>query len=63
MTIGGPDTAADQAQDDALYIGIDLGTSQSSIATSTGIQRTVTSVVGWPKDLISYKFLAWFKPG
>ncbi len=57
MTIGGPDTAAEQSQNDILYIGIDLGTSQSSIATSTGTQRTVTSVVGWPKDLISYKFL------
>ena len=51
-------SAAVKAQNgDILYIGIDLGTSQSSIATSTGIQRTVTSVVGWPKDLISYKFL------
>ena len=57
MAIGGPDTAAEQSKNDVLYIGIDLGTSQSSIATSTGIQRTVTSVVGWPKDLISYKFL------
>lgn len=51
-------SAAAKAQNsDILYIGIDLGTSQSSIATSTGIKRTVTSVVGWPKDLISYKFL------
>jgi len=38
-------------------VGIDLGTSQSAVATSTGIRRTVASVVGWPKDLISYKFL------
>jgi hypothetical protein len=41
----------------SCYIGLDLGTSQSSIVTSTDIRRTVTSVVGWPKDLISYKFL------
>ena len=45
------------SQDDILYVGLDLGTSQSSIVTSTGIRRTVASVVGWPKDLISYKFL------
>ena len=56
MGAEGPSAAV--AQDgDILYIGLDLGTSQSSIATNTGIQRTVTSVVGWPKDLISYKFL------
>ena len=42
---------------DILYIGIDLGTSQSSIVTSTSLRRTAISVVGWPKDLISYKFL------
>jgi len=43
--------------DDILYVGIDLGTSQSSIVTNTDLRRTTTSVVGWPKDLISYKFL------
>ena len=40
-----------------VYLGIDLGTANSSIATSTNIKRTVPSVVGWPKDLISYKFI------
>lgn len=44
-------------QDGILYVGLDLGTSQSSICTSTDLRRTVKSVVGWPKDLISYKFL------
>ena len=44
-------------EDGILYVGLDLGTSQSSVATSTDIRRTVASVVGWPKDLISYKFL------
>jgi len=48
---------ASQEENDTLYVGLDLGTSQSSIVTSTGIRRTVASVVGWPKDLISYKFL------
>jgi rod shape-determining protein MreB len=49
--------AAMPNNDNILHVGIDLGTSQSSIVTSTGIRRTVSSVVGWPKDLISYKFL------
>lgn len=40
-----------------VYVGIDLGTANSSIATSTDITRTVPSVVGWPKDLVAYKFL------
>ena len=52
MTQAGPDSA-----DEKLFVGIDLGTSCSSIATSTDIRSTVSSVVGWPKDLISYKSL------
>lgn len=40
-----------------LYMGVDLGTANSSVATSTGITRTTPSVVGWPKDLVAYKFL------
>lgn len=56
MGAEGPSAAVVQ-DGDILYIGLDLGTSQTSIATSTEIRRTVTSVVGWPKDLISYKFL------
>jgi len=56
MGVEGRSATAPQ-DDDILYIGLDLGTSQSSIVTSTDIRRTVTSVVGWPKDLISYKFL------
>ena len=52
-----PSSAAPAQNSEVLYLGIDLGTSQSSIVTSTDIRRTVTSVVGWPKDLISYKFL------
>jgi len=43
------------ASQDILYVGLDLGTSQSAIATSSGILLNTASVVGWPKDLISYK--------
>ena len=49
--------ATESQEGEILYVGLDLGTSQSSIVTSTGLRRTVMSVVGWPKDLISYKFL------
>lgn len=48
--------AASQSNN-VLYLGVDLGTSNSSVATSTDITRTVPSVVGWPKDLVAYKFL------
>lgn len=42
---------------DALYLGIDLGTSRSSIATAEGARKTVESYVGWPKDAVSMKHL------
>src|SRR5689334_20214327 len=41
----------------ALLMGIDLGTSRSSIVTMNGDRKTVDSYVGWPKDAISYKLL------
>jgi len=37
-----------------IYLGLDLGTSQSAIATSTGLKLNVASIVGWPKDFIAY---------
>ena len=50
-------TPADAPSGDILYLGVDLGTANCSVATSTDITRTVPSVVGWPKDLVAYKFL------
>lgn len=37
------------------YAGIDLGTSRTSICTSTGKRVTVDTCVGYPKDIISQK--------
>ena len=37
-----------------IYLGLDLGTSQSGIATSNGLKLNIPSVVGWPKDFIAY---------
>jgi rod shape-determining protein MreB len=40
-----------------LYIGIDLGTSRTSVAASNGVRETVWSYVGYPKDVVSKKLL------
>ncbi|MFH2000082.1 MAG: MamK family actin-like protein [Planctomycetota bacterium] len=40
-----------------LYIGIDLGTSRTSIASSNGIRSSTQSVIGYPKDVVSRKLL------
>ena len=42
---------------DRLYLGIDLGTFQSSIAASNGLVETVETIVGKPKDPIARNFL------
>ncbi len=40
-----------------LLVGIDLGTSQSSIVTSAGDKCVVESYVGWPVDAVARKIL------
>ncbi len=45
------------AEDEILYLGIDLGTSRSSIAASNGVRATVASVVGYPRDEVSRKLM------
>lgn len=40
-----------------LYVGVDLGTSRTSISASNGVRETVASVVGYPKDVVSRKLL------
>lgn len=40
-----------------LYLGVDLGTSRTSISASNGVRETFASVVGYPKDIISRKLL------
>ncbi|MFC1557584.1 hypothetical protein ACFL5L_06335 [candidate division KSB1 bacterium] len=61
MDVENPEVQSEQPQTkksgDVLYIGLDLGTSQSAISTSTGTLVNTASVVGWPKDLISFKLL------
>jgi rod shape-determining protein MreB len=45
------------AQENALLLGIDLGTSRSSIVSMNGGRKTVESYVGFPKDPVSKKML------
>ena len=40
-----------------LYIGIDLGTFQSTIASSKGDIHTIETVVGTPKDPVARNML------
>ncbi|MBL8858557.1 MAG: rod shape-determining protein [Planctomycetes bacterium] len=40
-----------------LYLGIDLGTSRTSVASSNGQRVTLSSHVGYPKDVVSKKLL------
>ncbi len=41
----------------ALFVGIDLGTSQASITASNGVREVVPTYVGYPKDNISRELL------
>ncbi|MFN0009973.1 MAG: MamK family actin-like protein [Planctomycetota bacterium] len=40
-----------------LYLGIDLGTSRTSVSASNGVRESIASYVGYPKDVVSKKLL------
>lgn len=40
-----------------LYLGIDLGTSRTSVTASNGVRESMASYVGYPKDVVSRKLL------
>ncbi len=40
-----------------LYVGIDLGTSRTTVCASNGVRAMVSSYVGYPKDVVSRKAL------
>ncbi|MEK7196671.1 MAG: rod shape-determining protein, partial [Nitrospirota bacterium] len=42
-----------QGEGNILFVGIDLGTSRSSISASNNTREWIESYVGWPKDFIS----------
>lgn len=43
----------DIEKENILFVGIDLGTSRSSISASNGTREWIESYVGWPRDFIS----------
>lgn len=59
------ETMSDENQDEAeikkdhgvLYVGIDLGTSRTSVSASNGVRETIESFVGYPKDPVARKLL------
>ncbi len=40
-----------------LYLGVDLGTSRTSVAASNGVRTTISSHVGYPRDVVARKLL------
>src|SRR6185295_17889395 len=40
-----------------LHVGIDLGTSRTSVSASNGARETLASYVGYPRDVVSRKLL------
>ncbi len=42
-----------QKEGNILFVGIDLGTSRSSISASNSTRQWIESYVGWPKDFIA----------
>src|SRR5580704_17737955 len=40
-----------------VYIGMDLGTFKTSVASSTGVRDVLPSAVGWPKDHVARTML------
>jgi len=53
----GSSTAPIKKDHGVLYMGIDLGTSRTSVASSNGRRVTLSSHVGYPKDVVSRKLL------
>src|ERR1041384_1449257 len=40
-----------------FYIGMDLGTFKTSVASSAGVRDVIYSAVGWPKDHVARTML------
>ena len=51
------DSGAGTKEAGVLYLGIDLGTSRTSVTASNGVRETVASFVGYPKDVVARKLL------
>ena len=49
--------ATEPGRAQVLNLGVDLGTSRSSVSASNGIRKAVESYVGWPVDMVARKVL------
>lgn len=52
-----PDPVEMSKDHGVLYVGVDLGTSRTSVSASNGVRETLASVVGYPKDVVARKLL------
>ncbi len=58
LTVPENEAADPMAQhDETICVGIDLGTSRSSISASNGERHVVDSYVGWPLDMVARKVI------
>jgi rod shape-determining protein MreB len=57
MTQPPPPQTDTPAKKGVLYIGMDLGTSRTSVSASNGVRETVYSIVGYPRDVVAMKLL------
>jgi rod shape-determining protein MreB len=44
-------------KNEVLHVGIDLGTSRSSISASNGVRHVMESYVGWPVDMVARRLV------
>ncbi|HUW33292.1 MAG TPA: MamK family actin-like protein [Planctomycetota bacterium] len=52
-----PEASSFARDEDALLVGLDMGTSRSAIASINGVRKVVESYVGWPKDPVALRHL------
>jgi rod shape-determining protein MreB len=52
-----PDPSTQAGDEGICWIGMDLGTSRTAVASSGGVRENTYSLVGYPKDVVSRKLL------
>ncbi|NQT19372.1 MAG: rod shape-determining protein [Planctomycetes bacterium] len=52
-----PEPSIYASDEEALVVGIDLGTSRSAVTATNGVRRMVESYVGWPRDPIALRHI------
>jgi rod shape-determining protein MreB len=52
-----PEVSSYASDDEALLVGIDMGTSRSAIAAVNGMRKMIESYVGWPKDAVAVRHI------